>query len=102
MGEMRTRVTIVIVTHNMEHAARVSDQCAFLLMAADKCGELIESGATDKLFNDPADSRTLDYLNGRFGWSGHHLLSHLPVLPLVSCRSTPGWRGNPPSDPPVD
>jgi phosphate transport system ATP-binding protein len=51
----------------MEQAARVSDQCAFLLMAADKCGELIECSATAKLFNNPADPRTLDYLNGRFG-----------------------------------
>ena len=67
IGEMKTRVTIVIVTHNMEQAARVSDRCAFLLMAADKCGELIECSATAKLFNNPADPRTLDYLNGRFG-----------------------------------
>jgi phosphate transport system ATP-binding protein len=67
MSEMRTRVTIVIVTHNMEQAARVSDQCAFLLMAADKCGELIECSTTAKLFNNPTDPRTLDYLNGRFG-----------------------------------
>jgi phosphate transport system ATP-binding protein len=51
----------------MEQAARVSDRCAFLLMAADKCGELIEYDATAKLFNSPTDSRTLDYVNGRFG-----------------------------------
>jgi phosphate transport system ATP-binding protein len=67
MGELKNRVTIVIVTHNMEQAARVSDRCAFLLMAADKCGELIEYDATAKLFNSPTDSRTLDYVNGRFG-----------------------------------
>ncbi len=67
MGEIKTRVTIVIVTHNMEQAARVSDQCAFLLMAEDKCGELIEYSTTHKLFNNPADARTLDYMNGRFG-----------------------------------
>ena len=67
MGELKDRVTIVIVTHNMEQAARVSDRCAFLLMAADKCGELIEYDATAKLFNSPTDPRTLDYMNGRFG-----------------------------------
>ena len=67
MGELKDRVTIVIVTHNMEQAARVSDRCAFLLMAADKCGELIEYDATAKLFNDPTNPRTLDYVNGRFG-----------------------------------
>ena len=67
MGELKDRVTIVVVTHNMEQAARVSDRCAFLLMAADKCGELIEYDATAKLFNDPTNPRTLDYVNGRFG-----------------------------------
>ena len=67
MGELKNRVTIVIVTHNMEQAARVSDRCAFLLMAADKCGELIEFDATAKLFSSPTDPRTLDYVNGRFG-----------------------------------
>ena len=67
MGELKDRVTIVIVTHNMQQAARVSDRCAFLLMAADKCGELIEYDATAKLFNDPANPRTLDYVNGLFG-----------------------------------
>jgi phosphate transport system ATP-binding protein len=67
LGELKDRVTIVIVTHNMEQAARVSDQCAFLLMAADNCGELIEHEATAKLFSDPTDQRTLDYVNGRFG-----------------------------------
>jgi phosphate transport system ATP-binding protein len=66
MGELKDRVTIVIVTHNMEQAARVSDRCAFLLMAADKCGELIEYDTTSKLFNSPTDPRTLDYVNGRF------------------------------------
>jgi len=67
MDELKDRVTIVVVTHNMEQAARVSDRCAFLLMAADKCGELIEYDATGKLFNSPTDPRTLDYVNGRFG-----------------------------------
>ena len=67
VGELKSRVTIVIVTHNMQQAMRVSDRCAFLLMAEDKAGELIEFDATAKLFSDPADPRTLDYVNGRFG-----------------------------------
>jgi phosphate transport system ATP-binding protein len=67
LGELKDRVTIVIVTHNMQQAMRVSDQCAFLLMDEDKAGELVEFGATAKLFSEPADHRTLDYVNGRFG-----------------------------------
>jgi phosphate transport system ATP-binding protein len=46
---------------------RVSDRCAFLLMGDDKAGELIEFGPTAKLFSEPTDTRTLDYVNGRFG-----------------------------------
>jgi len=60
-------VTIIIVTHNMQQAHRISDNCAFLLMAEDRAGELIEFDTTYKIFNDPADSRTLDYTLGRFG-----------------------------------
>jgi phosphate transport system ATP-binding protein len=67
VGELKHRVTIVIVTHNMQQAMRVSDRCAFLLMGEDKAGELIECGPTAKLFSEPTDSRTLDYVNGRFG-----------------------------------
>jgi phosphate transport system ATP-binding protein len=67
VGELKNRVTIVIVTHNMQQAMRVSDQCAFLLMGDDKAGELIEFGPTAKLFSEPSDPRTLDYVNGRFG-----------------------------------
>ncbi len=67
IGELKDRVTIVIVTHNMQQAARVSDHCAFLLMAEDRAGELIEFGRTETLFSAPRDSRTLDYVNGRFG-----------------------------------
>jgi len=67
VGELKDRVTIVIVTHNMQQALRVSDECAFLLMAEDRAGELVEFGQTHSLFNEPADSRTLDYVNGRFG-----------------------------------
>jgi phosphate transport system ATP-binding protein len=60
-------VTIVIVTHNMQQAARVSDDCAFLLMGEDRAGELIEFASTEKIFTDPSDKRTLDYIQGRFG-----------------------------------
>jgi phosphate transport system ATP-binding protein len=67
VGELKDRVTIVIVTHNMQQAMRVSDQCAFLLMGEDKAGELVEFGPTATLFSDPSDPRTLDYVNGRFG-----------------------------------
>jgi phosphate transport system ATP-binding protein len=67
MGELKNRVTIVIVTHNMQQAARVSDQCAFLLMGEDGAGEQIEVAPTAKLFSEPDDPRTLDYIHGRFG-----------------------------------
>ena len=67
MVELKNRVTIIIVTHNMQQAARVSDDCAFLLMAEDRAGELIEFAPTTKIFNNPSDSRTLDYIQGRFG-----------------------------------
>jgi phosphate transport system ATP-binding protein len=67
VGELKDRVTIVIVTHNMQQAMRVSDRCAFLLMGDDKAGELIEFGPTARLFSEPSDPRTLDYVNGRFG-----------------------------------
>jgi phosphate transport system ATP-binding protein len=67
VGELKHRVTIVIVTHNMQQAMRVSDRCAFLLMGDDKAGELIEFGPTARLFSEPSDQRTLDYVNGRFG-----------------------------------
>jgi phosphate transport system ATP-binding protein len=67
VGELKHRVTIIIVTHNMQQAMRVSDRCAFLLMGEDKAGELIEFGPTAQLFSEPSDPRTLDYVNGRFG-----------------------------------
>ena len=59
--------TVIIVTHNMQQAARVSDDCAFLLMDEDRAGKLIEFAPTQKIFNNPDDERTLDYINGRFG-----------------------------------
>ena len=67
MGELKNRVTIIIVTHNMQQALRVSDDCAFLLMGEDRAGELIEFGPTKKIFTNPNDERTLDYIQGRFG-----------------------------------
>jgi phosphate transport system ATP-binding protein len=67
VGELKSRVTIVIVTHNMQQAARVSDLCAFFLMGNDRAGEQIEVAPTKKLFSEPDDPRTLDYIQGRFG-----------------------------------
>ena len=67
MTELKNRVTILIVTHNMHQAARISDKCAFLLMAEDRAGELIEFAKTDTMFHNPSDSRTRDYVQGRFG-----------------------------------
>ncbi len=67
LGELKSRVTIVIVTHNMQQAARVSDLCAFFLMGSDRAGEQIEVAPTKKLFSEPDDPRTLDYIQGRFG-----------------------------------
>jgi len=60
--ELKKNYTIVIVTHNMQQAVRISDQTAFFLL-----GEVIESGETDKLFSIPRDKRTEDYITGRFG-----------------------------------
>ena len=67
MAELRQKVTIIIVTHNMQQASRISDDCAFLLMGEDRAGELIEFDTTEKIFNNPIDPRTLDYTLGRFG-----------------------------------
>jgi phosphate transport system ATP-binding protein len=67
MNELRKQVTVVIVTHNMQQAHRISDDCAFLLMGEDRAGELIEFNTTAKIFSDPKDPRTLDYISGRFG-----------------------------------
>jgi phosphate transport system ATP-binding protein len=66
LDELKSRVTI-IVTHNMQQAARVSDLCAFFLMGNDRAGEQIEVAPTKKLFSEPDDPRTLDYIQGRFG-----------------------------------
>ena len=65
--ELRQEITIVIVTHNMQQAARVSDRTAFMLSGDDRVGELIEVGETRGLFTNPRDHRTEDYITGRFG-----------------------------------
>ncbi len=67
LRQLRGEVTIVIVTHNLQQAARVSDYTAFMLMGEGRAGELIEMGKTDDLFKDPVDKRTEDYITGRFG-----------------------------------
>ena len=67
IAEIAHDVTVVIVTHNMQQAARVSDQCAFFLAAEGTPGHIVEAGPTDQIFNHPADPRTADYVNGRFG-----------------------------------
>jgi len=59
--------TIIIVTHNMQQAARVSDYTAFLLADASGAGRLIEYGATQEVFTNPKEKRTEDYITGRFG-----------------------------------
>jgi len=65
--ELVSEVTIVIVTHNMQQAARVSDQCAFFLAEAGTPGVIVEHGSTSAMFESPLDPRTFDYVNGRFG-----------------------------------
>ena len=72
MRELTSRFTIVIVTHNMQQAARVSDTTAFFTAELDpqadrRCGVLVEFGATSKVFSNPQDERTENYITGRFG-----------------------------------
>jgi phosphate transport system ATP-binding protein len=67
MKELVKNYTIIIVTHNMQQAARVSDMTAFLLMDQSRAGMLIECGPTAELFTNPRDKRTEDYITGRFG-----------------------------------
>ena len=65
--EIADEVTVVIVTHNMQQAQRVSDYCAFFLAEENQPGRVVESGPTEKIFGEPSDQRTFDYVNGRFG-----------------------------------
>ncbi len=67
MRSLANDYTIVIVTHNMQQAARVSDNAAFLMMEEDRAGILVEYGPTSQLFTNPKDKRTEDYITGRFG-----------------------------------
>jgi phosphate transport system ATP-binding protein len=67
MRELAQDYTIVVVTHNMQQAARVSDYTAFLMMGEDRAGYLVEYGPTHKIFTNPRDKRTEDYITGRFG-----------------------------------
>ena len=60
--ELKEKYTIVIVTHNMQQAVRISDRTAFFLL-----GDLVETGSTEKIFSTPEDKRTEDYITGRFG-----------------------------------
>jgi phosphate transport system ATP-binding protein len=67
IAELQNQVTIVIVTHNMQQAQRVSQDCAFFLATHDTPGHIVESGPTQAMFEDPSDPRTADYVHGRFG-----------------------------------
>lgn len=67
MQSLKQKYTIVIVTHNMQQAARVSDFTAFMMTDGFRAGNLVEFGATKQIFTTPADSRTEDYISGRFG-----------------------------------
>ena len=62
LSQLKKKYTIVIVTHNMQQAARISDETGFFLQ-----GELVEKGKTDQIFTKPYDQRTEDYITGRFG-----------------------------------
>ena len=61
-AELKSRYTVIMVTHNMQQAARISDNTAFFLL-----GDLVEFGRTEELFSTPRDKRTEDYITGRFG-----------------------------------
>jgi phosphate transport system ATP-binding protein len=67
IATLRDQVTIVIVTHNMQQAARVSQQCAFFLAEQGTPGQIVEAGPTKDIFGQPRDPRTADYVHGRFG-----------------------------------
>jgi len=67
IAELRRTYTIVIVTHNMQQASRISDRTAFFTMGTDRAGYLVEVGDTAKIFTNPSESLTEDYVSGRFG-----------------------------------
>lgn len=67
MIELKKKYTIVVVTHNMQQASRVSDVTCFFLIDEQRCGFLVESGNTEDMFFKPRDKRTEDYISGKFG-----------------------------------
>jgi phosphate transport system ATP-binding protein len=67
IANLRSELTVVIVTHNMQQAARVSEYTAFFLADEGQPGEIVESGPTESIFANPRDERTADYIEGRFG-----------------------------------
>jgi phosphate transport system ATP-binding protein len=67
MAEIKERYTIVIVTHNMQQAARASDRTVFLNMGDDRAGYVVEQGETVQIFTNPKQQMTEDYVSGRFG-----------------------------------
>ena len=67
LTQLKQEYTVVIVTHNMQQAARIADFTTFMLAGADFVGEVVEHGPTKQIFNSPQDKRTEDYITGRFG-----------------------------------
>ena len=67
MQDLKQNYTIVIVTHNMQQAARASDYTAFFNMMPDRAGYLVEYNHTQKIFTNPSEKLTEDYISGRFG-----------------------------------
>ena len=67
IGQLKEEFTIATVTHNMQQASRVSDYTAFMLAEEDRTGRLVEFGPTSKIFTNPTERRTEDYITGRFG-----------------------------------
>jgi phosphate transport system ATP-binding protein len=65
--DIADEVTVVIVTHNMQQAQRVSKSCAFFLAEENQPGRVVESGSTHDIFTNPVNPKTEDYVNGRFG-----------------------------------
>ena len=63
---LKDHVTIVIVTHNMQQAARVSDETAFFMVGENRSGYLVEHDDTQKIFSNPSNTRTEEYITGRF------------------------------------
>jgi phosphate transport system ATP-binding protein len=67
MRELSQEYTIIVVTHNMQQAARVSDYTAFMSMGEDRSGVLVEHDLTSQIFTNPKDTRTEGYITGRYG-----------------------------------